>query len=430
MSEQFAGFCRAEVCGVPVLWREDSRFKTFRFSLHARRPLDGRAAARSLLPGLLMLGTERDVDRPALSRRMESLYGAAVYPSGGKKGETHGYSLTLDAVAGRFLPGRPQQLSEGLSFLSDFLAHPQLENGGFPSSRFEREKREAVNAARALEDDKTAWAQQRTLSLACAGEPMAIPEDGGLEAIEALDCRDPEAARLDFLQRGEMWAVAMGAIDGAELCDRVESLLGALPERSPESISRPVEIAQRERRSVVERSVLQQSKLCLVMRLPQVDNIETWVGRKLFFSMLGGGSHSRLFREVREKQSLAYYVSATVDRHKGLALVQLGLDEASAEKAEAEILAQAQDLLQGNFDQQELDTARAGILSALESVDDSISQRCAFTSEQWLQEADRSPAQQAELYAAADRDQVIAGAEGLWLDYSYLLAPCGEEAGT
>jgi len=81
---------------------------------------------------------------------------------------------------------------------------------------------------------------------------------------------------------------------------------------------------------------VQQSKLFLVMRLPQIESVESWVGRRLFFSMFGGGSHSRLFREVREKQSLAYYVSATVDRHKGLAMVQLGLDESSAAPADQE----------------------------------------------------------------------------------------------
>ncbi|MHC5065258.1 MAG: M16 family metallopeptidase [Planctomycetota bacterium] len=427
MTQKFAGFRQDEVNGVPVLWRQDRRFKTFRLTLHARRPLDPRAAARSLLPGLLLLGTERDPDRPALSRRMESLYGAAVYPSAVKLAETHSFRLGLDAVSGRFLPGRPDQLGEGLSFLTDYLSRPRLESGGFPEDRFERERSQAANAVRALEDDKTAWARQRAVSLACEGEPMAIPEHGGLEAIEALQRQDPEEARKDFLQRGEMWAVAMGAIDGDELLDRASHMLQELPERQPEPIPDPVQVGQRERRHMVERRELQQCKQVLVMRQPRCETVETWVGRRLFFSMLGGGPHSRLFREVRENQSLAYYVSASADRNKGIAIVQLGLDEEAAEKAEAEILAQVKDLQAGNFDQQELDTAKAGILSGLKSVDDSISQRCAFTSEQWLQKADRSPAQQAELYAKADKAQVLAGAQDLWLDYSYLLA--GEQKG-
>ncbi len=427
MTQQFAGFRQDEVNGVPLLWRQDRRFKTFRLTLHASRPLDSRAASRSLLPGLLLLGTEKDPDRPALSRRMESLYGAAVYPSAVKLGETHSFRLGLDAVSGRFLPGRPDQLGEGLSFLTDYLSRPSLEGGGFPEDRFERERSQAANAVRALEDDKTAWARQRALTLACEGEPMAIPEHGGLEAIEALRRQDPEEARKDFLERGEMWAVAMGAIDGNELIDRAAQMLQELPERRPEPIPDPVAVEKRERRSLVERRELQQCKQVLIMRQPRCESVETWVGRRLFFSMLGGGPHSRLFREVRENQSLAYYVSANADRNKGIAVVQLGLDEEAAEKAEAEILAQIADLQAGNFEEQELETAKAGILSGLKAVDDSIGQRCAFTSEQWLQEADRSPAQQAELYAKADKAQVLSGAQDLWLDYSYLLA--GEQKG-
>ena len=89
MPDLFAGFQRREIRGVPVLWRADHRFKTFRVVFHSRRPLvsESAAAARSLLPSLLLQGTENDPDRPALARRMESLYGASVVPALHKHGE-------------------------------------------------------------------------------------------------------------------------------------------------------------------------------------------------------------------------------------------------------------------------------------------------------------------------------------------------------
>jgi predicted Zn-dependent peptidase len=427
MSERFAGFARCEVRGVPVLWRVDDRFKTMRVTLSARRPLDRTAAARSLLPALLLQGTTRDPDRPALARRMEAGYGAAVVPGTRKLGETHVLRLSLDAVAGRYLPGSPDQLGEGLRFLADYVASPRLDGEGFPAATFARERQHAVSAARALVDDRTAYASERAIAHACAGEPMAIPEYGGIPDLEALQREDPEVARADFLRRGQLWLVAMGALPRDRFLGEVEAFLADLPPREPATPAFPPDVPTRPPRQCVERVELQQSKLVQVLRLPWTDDPIVQVGRRLFVSMLGGGPHSRLFRRLREERSLVYYASAALERHKGLLSIQAGLDESAAAPAEAETLRQVGSLRSGDFTPDELDTARAGILSALQTVDDSVATRSEFTSEQWLFGADRTPAELAELYARAGRDEVVRGADGVWFDTSYLLAPTTAE---
>ena len=314
-----------------------------------------------------------------------------------------------------------------MRFLSDYLARPRLEGDGFPGKSFERERGMALDAARSLIDDRTSYAYERAIETACEGEPMAIPDYGGIKALEGLDRVAPEAARRDFLSCGAAWIVAAGALPDDGLGERIEEFLAGLPERAPEPVPKPVEVAERASRRRVDRVELQQSKLVLVFRMPDADP-ETWVGRRLFVSMFGGGAHSRLFREVREKRSLAYYASAACDRHKGLLTVQIGLDEARAEDAEAESLAQLADLAAGNFEPRELDTARAGMLSAITSVDDSIVRRSEFTSEQWILGVDRTPDELFAQYREADRELVLRGAAGAWLDTSYLLAPREERA--
>ena len=154
MTEAFAGFRAAEVRGIPLFYRRDRRFKTFRLTLTTRRPLDERAAARSLLSPLMLEGVTTDPERPTLHRRMESLYGATVAPGTGKLGESHLLTFALDCVAGDYLPGKPDQLGAGLAFLAEILAHPRLSGDGFPDDVFQREQRQAVDDVRALFDDK------------------------------------------------------------------------------------------------------------------------------------------------------------------------------------------------------------------------------------------------------------------------------------
>lgn len=53
----------------------------------------------------------------------------------------------------------------------------------------------------------------------------------------------------------------------------------------------------------------------------------------LYNGILGGYPHSKLFVNVREKESLAYYASSRYDGHKGIATIQSGIEIPNYEKA-------------------------------------------------------------------------------------------------
>jgi predicted Zn-dependent peptidase len=419
--DRFAGFACTEIASVPVLWRRDPRVKTFRVALYARRPLDHRAAARGLLPELLLEGTERAPSRAALLAQMERLYGCAAVPGAGKHGESHVLQVLLDSVAGRFLPGVPDQLADGLALLRDVLHAPRRQGIGFPHEVFARRQRNQMDSVRAEFDNKAVYARRQALALACEGEPMAIPEHGGLAAIAALDRGAPEQARHDFLTHGELVLLGGGAIDD-DFAERVAAWLAHLPPRQPEKVAAPAAIAPRPARHSLEHADIQQAKFWLVFRFPQAPG-DPWPARRLFANLLGGGPHARLFKEVRERRSLAYTVHAEVDHRKGLLLVSAGLDAGAAREVEDLVQRELGALARGEFSAQELATSTAGIVSSLRAVDDAVASRMAFTYERLLDDIDREPSAQAEVYARASADEVAKSAAGLWLDHTYLLAP-------
>ena len=424
----FAGFTHEEVGGVAVLWRRDERFQTLRCSLVLRRPFDERAAARALLPALLLQGTERDPGRVALVRRMEMLYGAHAIPAQQKASETHMLRFTLDTVAGEALPGHPDQLGLGLALLGDLLTRPRLENGAFPLATFERERRQQLDAIRTIADDKGTFAFERVCALACSTEPFARPEHGGQQAVEALTAQAVEAARSDFLSQGERVLLAHGRVDGDELRTKVGAFLAGLPTPTVQPLLRPAPIAKREVRRATERVRMQQAHLWMLWRFEEPFAMRTWPARRLLAQVLGGGPHSRLFREVREKRSLCYSIGCSPERQKGLLFVHTSLTEASVTECEAVVVAEVARIAAGTLADDDLAAARAGVLAGLRSIDDSVQARLAFTLEQWLERQDESPDQLASRYQAVTKDDVVAAARELWLDFVYLLAPSAEGA--
>lgn len=420
----FAGCVLDHVDDLPVLWRRDDRFKAFRIVLCWQRPLDDMAAARALLPALLLHGTECHPDRPALARLMERCYGAWAGPGVGRFAESQIFRLAAEAVAGAFLPGRPDQFGDVMGLLAEFATRPRLAHGRFPDDVFVREHEQALAQARAVVDDKAAWARQRAIAVACAGEPWATPEHGGEAAIAALAAADPEAARRDFLAHGRRWCVAMGALP-ADLPQRLAAWLATLPRPQPLPVPAVVQPTPRAPRRTVEQAAMQQARIVLLFRFPVPADAAETAALQVFASLWGGGPHSRLFREVREQRSLCYAIGAGGDVHKGVVLVTVGCDARSCAAVVAEVQRQLALLAAGEFTADELQTAIATIVGPFLAVDDSLAGRMQFTAEQWLLGRDQEPAQRVATYRAVERAAVIAAARTLWFDHEYLLLPEG-----
>ncbi len=422
MSDHFAGFERIEVQGVPVLLRADPRFKAFRVALYAERPMAGPTAARAMLPGLLVEGTTRHPDRPSLVRAMEWLYGAQVLPGISRVAETSILRLSGEAVAGDFLPGAPDQWAAVLDLLADFACRPRLEGSGFPAAMFAREQQQAAAAVRSSRDDKGGWARRRALELGCAGEPYGVPGTGTEAEILALRPDEPEAARHDYLARGRRFAIAMGALP-AEPGPGLQRLLEALPDNAAEPLPPPLQPDRRPPRQVIERDAMQQARQVLLLRVAPPADPARLCALHVAVNLWGGGPHSRLFRVLREAQSLCYHIGASCDAHKGIVVVQAGLDAAAAAAAEAGSLEQLAALQRGGFEDDELRTAIATIAGPLQGIDDSLQGAMSFAGEQWLLGFDQTPAERLRQYLAVDRSAVVAALAGIWHDFSYLLAP-------
>ncbi len=89
-------------------------------------------------------------------------------------------------------------------------------------------------------------------------------------------------------------------------------------------------------------------------------------------SVLGGSATSRLFRNVREKQSLCYYCGSAAQRSTGVMMIDSGVEPGKEQQAEAAILAELEGLKNGPITQEEMDDCRRGLLSSMDALSDSL----------------------------------------------------------
>ena len=87
----------------------------------------------------------------------------------------------------------------------------------------------------------------------------------------------------------------------------------------------------------------------------------------------GGMTTSRLFRNVRERQSLCYYCGATALRATGVMMVDSVWNPAAKRRPKAAILQEWRDLCEGPITEEEMQDCRRGLLSSMDALGDSLS---------------------------------------------------------
>jgi len=364
--------------GLDLFVLPTKKWKTRVLRLHFRVPSSERNAARALVPNLLRRGSRSLPTMAAVSRAFEGLFGAIWTSSAYKLGDEQIVAFRLETVEERFLPGRPRLLGPALRHARELLHEPRLEGGAFPAAVFEQEKLNHRREIEALYNDKMSFAFQRLLDLMFPGEPYGRPVLGTVEECDALTSPAAVAAHRELLAC-PMRAFAVGDFSPAEVARLVEELV---PEGSsnPAGAAPPPAAAPRASgapsspRLVVEEDDVSQSKLVGGRRVDLADLDERqFDALRVYAGVLGGGFHSRLFQTVREKHSLAYFASASLDRLRGVLYTSCGIDAAARDQVRALVEQEIASLAAAPPNAEELEQTKRLIVAGTRSLVDSPS---------------------------------------------------------
>ena len=87
--------------------------------------------------------------------------------------------------------------------------------------------------------------------------------------------------------------------------------------------------------------------------------------------IFGGGAHSKLFNNVREKLSLCYYAYSRLDKYNGIMMIGSGIEFEKFQMTKDAILSELDAVKKGDFSDAELDIAKEYIISTFTSYTDS-----------------------------------------------------------
>jgi predicted Zn-dependent peptidase len=381
---------------------------------------------RALLPQVLQSSTKKYPTTTALRSYLDELYGATFFVDLSKKGENHIMSFSIEIANEKFLNDPSPLLKKGFELLAEILTNPNIQGNAFDHDSVEKEKRTQKQRIQSVFDDKMRYSNVRLIQEMCKGEPYALEVNGDAADVEAITPENLYEYYKNAFLNDEMDLYIIGDVNEEEVKNYAAELLhfeGRKPKKLvPQEINRKSQVQE-----IKEEQDVKQGKLNIGYRTNIVYGDPEYFALQVFNGIFGGFSHSKLFINVREKASLAYYAASRLESHKGLMMVMSGIDLKNYDQAVGIIHDQLEAMKNGDFTDQELVQTKAVIQNQiLETIDTSrglteilyhnVVADANINLDTWLQEMQK-----------VTKEEIVEVAKKIEIDTIYFLT--GTEAG-
>lgn len=357
--------------GVFLHCYQDHRFKHGCLSLQLLRPMCRQeAAANALLPAVLLRGCRQYPDLRKITLRLDDLYGASVSALVRRVGDYQTTGLFCSFMEDRYALDGDAVLEPMVEFLGQLLLDPALHADGFSPDLVESEKKNLLSTIAAQLNDKRSYASNQLLKLMCKADPFGIPRLGEPEQVEAITAQNLYAHYKNILETSRVEIFYTGSREPEELAQLLRPLFsgrkGPAQELPPQT---PFADGGGSRKQ--EQMAVAQGKLAMGLLTPITVQDPRFAAMQVCNSVFGGGMTSKLFMNIREKNSLCYDIGSGYYSTKGVVTVSAGIDSSMDREVEQQVLAQLRACQEGDITPQELEAAKQGICNSLRLTHDS-----------------------------------------------------------
>ncbi len=408
--------------GINLYVLPTDKFKTVSISYCFHRDLDENYTYNALIPAVMKRGCQGYETIRDMERYLESQYGAIFDVGIQKKGERHILRFSMDVVNDNYIPhGGTAVVAQAFHFLNRVITKPILEEGVFKSEYVDQEKINLRNRIESLINDKMSYSMERCIQFMCQKEKYSRYVYGSVEDIDKIDNINLYDVYNDILTTSPLDIFVVGDIDSTKVQNLLEGTLKldrGIIKKIPETAIKKMGIEPKE---YIEQMDITQGKLNIGFRTNTSFTEEDYYPLVVCSSVLGGGPHSKLFMNVREKASLAYYAFSQLEKFKGLMFIGAGIDFDNYDRTFEIINAQLEDIRNGIISDKELDASKRSIITALKGIKDQPGQIIDYYLGNVVANTDQSIDDFIDSIEKVDRDEVTRVSHKIKLDTIYFL---------
>lgn len=347
--------------GVDLHFIESDKFTTNRIRVRfAAEMSEQTVAGRVLVANLLEMGNQDYPSAQRLRMRLAELYGAHFSTSVSKRGRVHFVDVTISYVKSDYLPDKIDITSDVIDLLHASIFRPLKDGKAFEQKVFEVEKKNLLSFLEAEIEDNFYHADVAIGQLYYEDPALQIPRVARMDLVQKETAETAFDCYKKMLKLDKIDIFVAGEVDRSAVQEQFATF--GFTYRNPK-----LELEYNQKyssviREKVERKVARQSILELAYHLQVVYNDVNYPALLVFNGLFGAFSHSKLFMNVREKESLAYTIGSQVSIFSGMMKVYAGINKEDRVKVMKLINKQLLDLKCGKFTEEDLKLTKKSLV--------------------------------------------------------------------
>lgn len=400
----------------------ESKFKTNLISVYIQRKLDRNEVTKNaLLPGILKSGCNKYKTLGQLTDREEELYGSYLHAGASKRGESQVLGFSILSVNEKYLDEKI--LGQCIEFLNEIINNPLVIDGGFNEEYLNIEKEILKDSIMSIINDKGNYAMKRTNEIMFEGEPYSINGKGYIEDLDTIDRVSLYEHYKEVLKTSPIEIMIEGEFEETEVVELIKEKFqfdrGNIIDIPKEEYYKEVDKVK----EVKENMDIAQGKLVMGYRC-NVDYLdeEKYYSLLLGSRILGGGADSKLFINVREKESLCYTIYSTIQKSKSTMMVCSGIEAQNYEKTVNLVKEQVQKLKDGDITESEISNAKIAFINSLNSLNDEIGRISDFYFSQSISKNKSDLDQIKNMINKSTKEDIVEAIKNIELDTIYFLS--------
>ncbi len=321
---------------------------------------------RNFLNRIIMLGSNDYKTKVELTKAEQDLYAVNISCTNRRIGNYLDTGLSLKVLNDKYT--EPGNFEKSLDLLDSLIFNPKVTNKAFDEVDFATVYEEYKADLNSLSEDKMTYALIKGLEAIAPNNIVSYRGIGYLEDLEKITKENLYSYYEEVIKHNFVDIFVLGDVEEEYITNifREKFKINTFKKQPIKALVTPLKSSRIK--TVKEDISSEQDNLIVTLNLNNLTDYERNYPLSLYNAILGGGSESLLFREIREKNSLSYYISSTPNKLDNLIIIRGGIARGKSNNAVNIIKKILKDLENGKIDDEQINKAKEYYTSAIDDI--------------------------------------------------------------
>ena len=346
------------------------KFKTVTIKVLFHTPIKKEEITkRNLFTNLLFQSSNKYDSRRKLTIECENLYSCDIGINNQRFGNYIITSFNMQVLMDKYT--EENNLEKSIEFLNEIIFNPDVENKKFKKEKVDYVKHELMVRLNSLKENPYRYSSIRLGEVYDSKSPISYRMIGYIEDLDNINESNLYDAYFEMINNDYVDICVVGDFDNKEMISLIKKYFKFKKIKKPK---KPYVLKNRNPRlrrlftkETIENSQSNLVIACPIYKLTKYERDYALVLGNLIF---GGGADSKLFKDVREINSLCYSIYSSYNRMDNMITIKSGIDRINYQKAISLITKKLDEMKKGKFTDEDISNVKEELINSLESIEE------------------------------------------------------------